>query len=240
MIYRRGKHGTYWLRFRFAGRFVHESTRTTSKTLAREAERQRRRELAEKFNGVPKRTLPPTISQASKFWIEKRVGLAAGTRETYQAALAHVRARFRTMLACEITARDIAEYQRARLAESAAGATINKEIACISSILSDQGCWERIRRDVKRLPENEEAGRALEPAEERDTKFEKNLPQCGMPGGDRRHQESTRGASFPRSPPLHDHQAFGTGYAVRSRGTDPWVVSQYCGEDGQALRSYPP
>jgi hypothetical protein len=27
MIYRRGKHGTYWLRFRFAGRFVHESTR---------------------------------------------------------------------------------------------------------------------------------------------------------------------------------------------------------------------
>jgi integrase len=167
MIYRRGKHGTYWLRFRFAGRFVHESTRTTSKTLAREAERQRRRELAEKFNGVQKRTLPPTISQASKFWIEKRVGLAAGTRETYEAALAHVRARLGTMLACEITARDIAEYQRARQAESAAGATINKEIACISSILSDQGCWERIRRDVKRLPENEEAGRALEQAEER-------------------------------------------------------------------------
>jgi len=57
--------------------------------------------------------------------------------------------------------------QKARQAESSAGATINKEIACISSILSDQGCWERIRRDVKRLPENEEAGRALEPAEER-------------------------------------------------------------------------
>jgi integrase len=46
------------------------------------------------------------------------------------------------------------------------GATINKEIACISSILGDYGSWERIRRDVKRLPENEEAGRALEPEEE--------------------------------------------------------------------------
>lgn len=109
MIYRRGKQGIYWLRFRFAGRFVHESTRTTSKTLAREAERQRRRELAEKFNGVQKRILPPTISQASKSWIEKRVGLAAGTLETYAAALAHVRTRFGTTLACEITARDIAD-----------------------------------------------------------------------------------------------------------------------------------
>jgi hypothetical protein len=82
MIYSRGKHGIYWMRFRFDGRFIHESTRTTNKTLAREAERQRRRELAEKFNGVQKRKLPPTISQASKFWIGKRAGLAASTRET--------------------------------------------------------------------------------------------------------------------------------------------------------------
>ena len=28
MIYKRGKQGTYWIRFRFGGRFVHESTRT--------------------------------------------------------------------------------------------------------------------------------------------------------------------------------------------------------------------
>jgi hypothetical protein len=66
MIYRRGKQGIYWMRFRFAGRFVHESTRSNSKTLAREAERQRRRELAETFNGIQKRTLPPTVSQASQ------------------------------------------------------------------------------------------------------------------------------------------------------------------------------
>jgi hypothetical protein len=45
MIFKRGKKGTYWMRFRFAGRLVHESARTTSKTLARDAERQRRREL---------------------------------------------------------------------------------------------------------------------------------------------------------------------------------------------------
>ena len=45
MIYQRGMNGTYWFRFRFAGRVVHESARTKLKTLARDAERQRRREL---------------------------------------------------------------------------------------------------------------------------------------------------------------------------------------------------
>ncbi len=52
MIYKRGKQGTWWFRFRFAGRFIHESTRTRSKTLAREAERHRRRELEERINGI--------------------------------------------------------------------------------------------------------------------------------------------------------------------------------------------
>jgi integrase len=167
VIYRRGKKATYWYRFRFAGKMIHESTRTKSKTLAREAERQRRHQLAEKFNGVEKRTLPPTISQASKAWIEKRAGLAAGTRVTYEAALAHVRAKLGTMLVCDITARHICEYQKARLTESAAGATINKEVTCIGSMLSDLGLWHSIRRDVKRLRENDAAGRALGKAEER-------------------------------------------------------------------------
>lgn len=167
MIYPRGKQGIYWMRFRFAGRFVHESTRSTNKTLAREAERQRRHGLAETFNGVQKRKLPPTIAQASKAWIDKRAGLAVGTREAYEAALVHVKAKLGTFLVCEVTARDIAEYQKKRLADGAASATVNKETACISSILGDHGNWERIRRDVKRLPENESAGRALDPAEER-------------------------------------------------------------------------
>ena len=50
MIYRRGKQGTYWIRFRFAGRIIHESARTLSKALAREAERQRQRELEKRWN----------------------------------------------------------------------------------------------------------------------------------------------------------------------------------------------
>jgi integrase len=78
-----------------------------------------------------------------------------------------VRGDLGNILICEIEARDIVAYQRARVAEGAAGATINKEIACLSSILRDCGVWEQVRRDVKKLEENEEAGRALSRKEER-------------------------------------------------------------------------
>src|SRR5258708_20163229 len=98
MIYRRGKKGTYWFRFRFAGRFVHESARTMSKTLAREAERQRRRELEENWNRIDKRSLPPTFTEAAKRWLEKRASLASNTLETNVGALKHVRAPFATSL----------------------------------------------------------------------------------------------------------------------------------------------
>jgi len=167
MIYKRGKHGTYWIRFRFAGRFVHESARTSSKTVAREAERRRRRELEEKWNRIEKRCLPPTLTEAAKRWLEKRACLAWNTRETYKSALKHLRGILGTMLVCEIEARDIVAYQKARLAGGAAGATINKEIACLSSILGEYGVWQQVRRDVRRVEENDEAGRALGCDEER-------------------------------------------------------------------------
>ena len=67
MLYQRGKQKTWWFRFRFAGRIVHESARSQSKTIARGAERQRRRELEESWNRITKRTLPPTFEKAGSF-----------------------------------------------------------------------------------------------------------------------------------------------------------------------------
>lgn len=166
MIYRRGAKGIWSYRFRFGGRMIHESTKTTSKTLARDAERHRRRELEEKWNRIEKRSLPPTLKAASQRWLEKRTALAASTRGTYEAALKHLRTGFGSELICEIESRDVVEYQNARLAHGAAGATINKEIACLSSILGVYGIWEQLRRDVKGLTENE-PGRALSRDEEK-------------------------------------------------------------------------
>ena len=158
--------GVWWMRFRFGGRFVHESTRTKSKTLAREAARQRRRELERRWNRIEKRSLPPTLGEAAKRWLAKRASLASNTLETYKVALDHLKTSLGAMLVCEIEAKDIVAYQRARLAQQASGATINKEIFCLSSILGDYGVWQNVRRDVKRMDENEEAGRALTGGEE--------------------------------------------------------------------------
>lgn len=42
-VYKRGE--TYWFKFLFQGQQIRESARTNSKTVAREAERARRRDL---------------------------------------------------------------------------------------------------------------------------------------------------------------------------------------------------
>jgi integrase len=168
MIFRRGKKGTYWFRFRFAGRIIHESTKTKLKTLARDAERQRRRELEEKYNHVQKRSLPPTLKAASERWLEKRTAaLASSTRNRYAFALERLRTGLGNMLICDVTARRVEVYQRRRSEQGAAGATVNKEIACLSSILAEYNLWESVRRDIKPLPENEEAGRALSVEQEK-------------------------------------------------------------------------
>ena len=163
---RRGKLGVWWYSFQFAGKRIHESSKSASKTVAREAERQRRRQLEETWNGIKKRTLPPTFEQAAKKWLEGRKDIEATTRETYEHAKKHLVAIFGNMLICDIEASGVAAYQQARVEAGAAGATVNKEFAVLASILADFGFWAKIRRKVGSLKENESAGRALLPDQE--------------------------------------------------------------------------
>jgi integrase len=166
VLYQRGKKKTWWYRFRFGGRIVHESAKTTSKTVARDAERQRRRQLEESWNRIKKRTLPPTFERASREWLENRASIEASTRETYQHALKHLLAFFSNWLICDIEARDVTAYKEHRRAESAAGATVKKEFAILACILADHGQWHKIRRKVKSPDEKTSVGRALLPDEE--------------------------------------------------------------------------
>lgn len=167
MIFQRGKRGTWWYRFRFAGRIIHESARTTSKTLAREGERQRRHELERKWNKVEKRTLPPTFSSAAERWLEKRKSsLTPSTVKTYGAAVKHLRAAFGATLVSDLTAAEIARFQQSRTRQGAAAATINKEVSCVRSTLKDCGLWAELQRDVRMLKERQDVGKALSPEEE--------------------------------------------------------------------------
>jgi hypothetical protein len=132
-----GKQGTYWIRFRFAGRFVHESARTASKTLARDAERQRRRELEMKWNRVERRTLPPRFEQAATLWLEQsKPHLAVRTHDIYEVATrCHLTPAFGPLLLCDIDAREIAAYQARRKADGASARTLNKELQVLRQVL---------------------------------------------------------------------------------------------------------
>ncbi len=68
-VYKRGD--TYWYKFRFDGQIIRESARTNSKTIAREAERTRRRELEVGVNGLSRRERP-LFATAAKDWLARK------------------------------------------------------------------------------------------------------------------------------------------------------------------------
>jgi integrase len=168
MIFKRGKKGTYWMRFRFAGRFVHESARTTSKTLARDAERQRRRELETKWNHVERRTLPPTFEQAATQWLEQaKPHLAVRTYDIYEVATrCHLTPALGKLLLCDIDAREIAAYQARRKADGASARTLNKELQVLRQVLKRFKLWTMLQGEVKFEREHTSIGKALTPEEE--------------------------------------------------------------------------
>jgi integrase len=169
MIYRRGKSGIYWFRFRFGGRFVHESARTTSKTLAREAERQRRRELETKWNRVERRSLPPTFERAASGWLEaEKPHLAERTYEIYEVAVrCHLTPALGHRLLCDIGADTIASYQARRKGTDASARTLDKELQVLRQILKRHKLWANLQGDVKFEREHCDIGKALTREEEK-------------------------------------------------------------------------
>jgi len=167
MVYKRGKRGTWWYRFRFGGRIYHESTKTQSKTLARQGERQRRRELELKWNHIEKRTLPPKFEKAGREWLESRKDLvAANTLSIGTYSLKHLVRAFRSKLLCDIGAKHVTAYQAKRRREGAEGRTINIEVGVLRQILAMYKLWDSLAGDVRALPERRDIGRALTEDEE--------------------------------------------------------------------------
>src|SRR5579864_1391800 len=127
-LYRRG--GVWWYKFRFANRVIRESSKSESKTIAKDAERARRRELEESWNQIKRRTLPPTFERAGSTWLEaEKPHLAERTYEIYDVALRrHMDPALGALLLCDIDTSRIASYQARRKTECASARTLNKEL----------------------------------------------------------------------------------------------------------------
>jgi integrase len=165
VVYRRGRFWYY--EFQIAGRRVRESSRSTSRTVAVYAERQRRRELEESLNRIERRKIPPTFEVAARQWLESREGKVAPTTMTIgRVAVKHLVPIFGRMVLSDISPRDLEMYQRHRLKQGAQGRTINIEVQALRQILKYHQCWYGLEGKVRPLRERKSVGRALFPHEE--------------------------------------------------------------------------
>lgn len=163
-LYRRGE--TWWYKFSFNGQSIRESAKTNSKTVARDAELARRRDIERAYNRIPKRERVPLFSSAADVWLAGKTGLAPKSTERYEQCVPHLKEEFGRRLVCDVDANDIAEYQRKRLAAGVSNRTVNYEVGSLRGILRQFGLWGPIADRVRALPERHDVGRAVSAGDE--------------------------------------------------------------------------
>ena len=173
MLYRRGD--VWWYKFRFAGRLFRESAKTTSKSLARRAERKRHEQLEEGLHGIRKRTAPITFGVAADEWLKlKKPSWAPKSCEIEDRNVKHLKTEFGSVLLIDINADDIALYQKRRVKAGVSPKTINLEVGTLRAVLRRHRLWANIQPDVAMLPVREDFGKALTVEDEA-----KLLEACG-------------------------------------------------------------
>jgi len=138
-----------WYKFYFAGQCIRESSKTTSKTLAKQAEQKRHRELEEGFNGLVgnRDERIRTVKDLADAYLEDyKVRAKSGTFAEY--ALNHLTRHLGKQMAVEITEKTVKDFQTARLKEKSAPKTINEEVGFLLRLLGEQG--DSIRVKLKR------------------------------------------------------------------------------------------
>jgi hypothetical protein len=132
--------------FMFHSERVRESTGTTSKTLAPDIERKRRRDLEAGLAGIKKRKPAQLLSVASETWIAIKEGkVSARSIVIERANFKHILPELGKKLVTDLEAKDIARYQKKRLEEGASPKTINLEVGTVRAILKRHRQWARLR-----------------------------------------------------------------------------------------------
>jgi integrase len=158
-LYKRG--GIWWYKFKFQGQSIRESSTSGSRTIAREAEHARRRELETAVNRIRRRDPMPLFRVAAQGWLAEKVGLSQKTVLGYQQRTAPLREEFGDRLVCDLTRDDVLSYRAKRLAAKKSPRTVNYEICCLRGILDGYGLWGAVSRKLSHLKENHNVGQAI-------------------------------------------------------------------------------
>ncbi|MGZ7056781.1 MAG: hypothetical protein ACXVK3_14760 [Candidatus Angelobacter sp.] len=176
-LFRYPNSNNWWYEFQFSGQRIRESTKTKSKKLATEAERARRRELEEVYNGVKRRDKAKLFSVAAEDWLAlKKLTLAPSSTRIERDNLKHLLPRFGRLLVTDIEALDISKYQLARLAAAASPKTVNLEVGLCEQSSGATGhgqtfnwtfgCWRHamILDTLSRMQRKKESCKSAGPA----------------------------------------------------------------------------
>jgi hypothetical protein len=158
-VYKRGS--VWWFEFEFSGSRIRESARTSSKTIAQEAERARRRDLERAVNGLVKRTRTPLFPLAVRQWLDSRAGLAVITLKHYRIYAKRLIEHFGQRLICDISEAEIAGLMRERGRQGCKPRRINFEIAVLRMVLRHFGIWDSVKGRIRPLREQHDVGKAI-------------------------------------------------------------------------------
>jgi integrase len=160
----------WWYDFTFAGRRIQESSKSTRKTIAVEAEKKRRLELERGFNHVEdnRRERIRSIAELATEFLEayKLRNTRSATFAEY--ALGHVKRLLGTIMVVDIADATIKNYQTDRLKEKAAPKSINEEVGFLLRLLGEQGDFLRAklkRQKMLKLSTGRRVARAYTPAQ---------------------------------------------------------------------------
>lgn len=165
-VFKRGN--VWWYEFIFAGRRLRESAKSSRKTVALEAERNRRLELEKTLAGMPaekRENRIRSVSDVAKVYEgHYSINHRAQSVLFSSGRLRHVRRLLGAALLPDLTEDAIRGYIKTRLDEGAGGRTINMEVGELSRAIGLK--WSVIWPKVRKLEERKDVGKALSPAEE--------------------------------------------------------------------------
>ncbi len=137
----------WWYHFTFAGRRIQESSKSTRKTIAQEAEKKRRLELERGFNDIEDHRSERirTIAELAKAFLEGYKLRHPRSVTFAEYTMKHVCKHFGNAMAVDITDTAVKDYQTKRLKEKAAPKSINDEVGALLRLLGEQGDFIRAK-----------------------------------------------------------------------------------------------
>jgi integrase len=142
----------WWYEFWFAGRRIRESSKSESKTVAKSAEKNRRRELEEGFNNVSdvRRERVRAMGEIADEFLEDYKLRLPQSATFAEYAIGHIKRLLGDRMLVDVNEACVIRYQNDRLTERAAPKTVNEEVGFLLRIMGDLGDVLRVRLKKKK------------------------------------------------------------------------------------------